>query len=151
MIGLTLFIPNKPETMATDMATVLSSAFRQLSDALHQASVACKDLEYTVPLLARSATSSAAPTAPATAAAVAADKKKRTRDPDEPRRPLSAYLLFTADVREQVRKATPDMKPAEVMAKLATMWKELSDAHKRVQPFPSEGADDSHMNLERNR
>jgi HMG (high mobility group) box len=120
---------------APDMATVLSSAFRQLSDALHQASVACKDLEYTVPLLARSPASSAAPTAPATAAAdaVAAVKKKRKRDPDEPRRPLSAYLLFTADVRKQVQKANPDMKPAEVMAKLASMWKELSDANKRVQ------------------
>lgn len=123
--------------MATsDIATVLSAAFRQLSDALHQASVACKDLEYTVPLLARSAGSSAAPTSlatvPADAATTAADKKKRKRDPNEPRRPPSAYLLFTAEVREGVQKANSDMKPAEVMSKLASMWKDLSDAQKRV-------------------
>ena len=118
--------------MATnDIATALSAAFRQLSDALHQASVACKDLEYTVPLLARSADSIAAPAA-TTAADAAAEKKKRKRDPNEPRRPPSAYLLFTADVREGVQKANTNMKPAEVMSKLASMWKDLSDAQKRV-------------------
>jgi len=125
--------------MATsDIATALSAAFRQLSDALHQASVACKDLEYTVPLLAKSPGSIAAPAALATTAADAtAEKKKRKRDPNEPRRPPSAYLLFTADVREGVQKANTDMKPAEVMSKLASMWKDLSDAQKRVPSFLS--------------
>jgi HMG (high mobility group) box len=125
--------------MATnDIAGVLSAAFRQLSDALHQASVACKDLEYTVPILARAAGSSASPIAPATAAAdAAADKKKRKRDPNEPRRPPSGYLLFTADVREGVQKANADMKPADVMSKLASMWKDLTDAQKRVHKHSS--------------
>lgn len=117
---------------ATDTATVLSLAFRQLSDALHQASLACKDLEYTLPLLAanldRSTAKTTTPQAPA-------EKTKRIRDPNEPRRPPSSYLLFLSKAREDLTKTNPELKPSEVMSKLAGMWKDLSDVQKQVPSY----------------
>jgi len=112
----------------TEPATVLSLAFRQLSDALHQASVACKDLEYTLPLLAAKRNPSAAKTTPQ----APAEKTKRIRDPNEPRRPPSSYLVFLSKSREDLTKTNPELKPAEVMSKLAGMWKDLSESQKQV-------------------
>jgi transcriptional regulator HMO1 len=120
-----------------DTATVLSQAFRNLSDALHTASVACKDLEYTIPLLAGRQPPAAATTS-ATGPA-APEKQKRVRDPNEPKRPQSAYLLFLSKAREDVHKSGgvgEDMKPADVMSKLASMWNELSE--KERAPYEAE-------------
>ena len=118
---------------STDIGTVLSLAFRQLSDGLHQASVACKDLEYNIPLLLGksdgSSTKTTAQAAPST------EKTKRVRDPNEPRRPPSAYLLFTSKARADVTKSEPELKPAEVMSKLAEMWKDLNDSDKQVSLY----------------
>jgi len=33
---------------------------------------------------------------------------KKVKDPNEPKKPLSAYLLFSGDKREQVKKEHPD-------------------------------------------
>ena len=113
---------------STDISTVLSLAFRQLSDGLHQVSVACKDLEYNIPLLLGKSEG----TKTSTTAQAAPEKTKRVRDPNEPRRPPSAYLLFTSKARADVTKSEPELKPAEVMSKLAEMWKDLSDSDKQV-------------------
>jgi HMG (high mobility group) box len=111
-------------TSNTDPSTVLSSAFRQLSEALHLASNACKDLEYTIPLLASRAS---VPAAPETK-----EKQKRVRDPDEPRRPHSAYLLFTNQARQDLSTQEPALRPAEVITKLAEMWSNLSETDRKV-------------------
>ena len=117
-----------------DQAAVLSAAFRQLSDALHLASVACKDLEYTIPQLAATAQPSSLPTLPQTPAPPQQppQKVKRVRDPNEPRRPPSAYLLFASEARAKIVKDGTEMKPAELMTKLGAMWSELGDNKKRV-------------------
>src|SRR5271167_4280956 len=112
---------------STDIGTVLSLAFRQLSDGLHQASVACKDLEYNIPLLLGKSDGSSTAKTSTTAQAAPTEKTKRVRDPNEPRRPPSAYLLFTSKARADVTKSEPELKPAEVMSKLAEMWKDLRD------------------------
>ena len=115
---------------STDIGTVLSLAFRQLSEGLQQASVACKDLEYNIPILLGK--SDGAKTSTTAQAAPPAEKTKRVRDPNEPRRPPSAYLLFTSKARADVTKSDPELKPAEVMSKLAELWKDLSDSQKLV-------------------
>ena len=118
---------------STDIGTVLSLAFRQLSDGLHQASVACKDLEYNIPLLLpKAAGPSTAKTSTTAQAPPPTEKTKRVRDPNEPRRPPSAYLLFTSKARADVTKSEPELKPAEVMSKLAEMWKDISESEKQV-------------------
>ena len=119
-----------------DTVNNLSSALRQLSDAFHRASVACKDLEYTIPLLASGLeTTNNAPKQISPPPMVPPEKRKRIRDPNEPRRPPTAYLLFMAKARQDLPKADIDLKPSDIMTKMAAMWKDLDDSQKKVCLF----------------
>jgi len=57
---------------------------------------------------------------------------KRVRQPNEPRRPPTAYLLFANEARAKLIKGGTELKPAELMTKLGAMWSELGDSKKRV-------------------
>ena len=48
------------------------------------------------------------------------------------KRPVSAYLLYTATIRAEVKKANPDMANKDLMRKLGEMWKDLSESEKKV-------------------
>ena len=117
----------------------LSSALRQLSDAFHRASVACKDLEYTIPLLAAGVDlASDGPKQTTTPAAAVPEKRKRIKDPNEPRRPPSGYLLFLQKARQELPKTDSELKPSEIMSKMAAMWKDLDESQKKVHlPLPA--------------
>lgn len=117
---------------SADTVAVLSGAFRQLADALHRVSAACKDLEYTIPLLSAESSSNVGPKASTQSSQTPAEKPKRIRDPNEPRRPPSAYLLYQSKARQDLTKSDPDMKPADIMTKLANMWNDLTESQKKV-------------------
>jgi hypothetical protein len=110
----------------------LSSALRQLSDAFHRASVACKDLEYTIPLLAAGVDLASDTSKQTTQAAAPPEKRKRIKDPNEPRRPPSGYLLFLQKARQELPKTDSELKPSEIMSKMAAMWKDLDESQKKV-------------------
>merc|ERR1719471_1533305 len=57
-----------------------------------------------------------------------ATKKPFRADPNAPKRPTSAYMLYAASVRNEIVKANPDMEVAAVMKEQAVWWKALSDA-----------------------
>jgi hypothetical protein len=57
--------------------------------------------------------------------------KKAKKDPDAPKRPRSAYLLFTKDHREKVVKKYPTEKVTQIIQRLAKMWKEADDEEKK--------------------
>jgi hypothetical protein len=116
-----------PENIAT-----LSSAFRQLSEALHVASVACKDLEYTLPLLAASKAGSVGSPTAIEVPTQESKTPKGIKDPNEPRRPATAYLLYQKEARHKLIEESPQLKPPEIMVKLASQWNNLSEAAKRV-------------------
>ncbi|KIS65779.1 uncharacterized protein UMAG_11298 [Mycosarcoma maydis] len=59
-------------------------------------------------------------------------KEKRLRDPDAPKRPPSAYLLFQNEVRQEIRKKHPGMPYSEVLGKVSEAWKALTDDQRRV-------------------
>jgi len=59
-------------------------------------------------------------------------KEKRLRDPDAPKRPPSAYLLFQNEVRQEIRKKHPGMPYSEVLGKVSEAWKALTDEQRRV-------------------
>ena len=72
-------------------------------------------------------------------------KAKAKKDPNAPKKALSAFILFSnakrAEVTAELKAANPDMKGvAEVGKKLGEMWKALSDAEK--EPFNKMAADD---------
>lgn len=66
--------------------------------------------------------------------AAMSDKKKqkrKARDPNMPKNPKSAYILFSMDKREEVKKEIGgDVR--EVMTELARRWQALSDKQKQV-------------------
>merc|ERR1719373_465333 len=56
-----------------------------------------------------------------------ATKKPFGADPNAPKRPTSAYMLYAASVRAEIVKANPDMEVAAVMKEQAVWWKALSE------------------------
>merc|ERR1712048_654701 len=61
-------------------------------------------------------------------------KKKETKkkDPNAPKKASSAYIFFTTDNREKVKKAMGEnTSPQELMTELGRQWRELSEAKKK--------------------
>ncbi|ORX70133.1 hypothetical protein DL89DRAFT_267350 [Linderina pennispora] len=63
--------------------------------------------------------------------AAAADTKKRTKrtkkDPNAPKRALSAYMMYSQANRDRVRKENPDATFGEIGKFLGAEWSKLSD------------------------
>jgi len=65
-------------------------------------------------------------------------KEKKERKPREkkekkdkgPKKPLSAYMLYSAAHRAEVKEKNKDSKPTEVMKELGAMWKKASSDEK---------------------
>ncbi|KAJ2058307.1 hypothetical protein GGI17_005130 [Coemansia sp. S146] len=53
------------------------------------------------------------------------------RDPKEPKKPPSAYILFIHDKRLEIKDKQPDDMPAEVMAKTFEAWSTISDEERK--------------------
>ncbi len=51
-------------------------------------------------------------------------KKRSLKDPNAPKRPMSAYLAFSNCRRAKAKKENPQMGNAELSRLLSTMWKE---------------------------
>lgn len=58
-------------------------------------------------------------------------RPQKEKDPNAPKRALSAYMFFCADNREKVKAENPDKKMTELSTVLGAMWKEMSDADKK--------------------
>lgn len=63
----------------------------------------------------------------------AAAKKKAERDPNKPKRPASAYLMFQNVVRKDIAGQHPGLPYHEVLAKISEQWASLSDEDKEVR------------------
>ena len=61
-----------------------------------------------------------------------ARRRKRERDPDAPKLPKSAYILFLQEVQSDVRAANPDTPPTAIIGIIASMWHNLNDTDKQV-------------------
>ncbi|PNS20782.1 hypothetical protein CAC42_2713 [Sphaceloma murrayae] len=73
--------------------------------------------------------------------AKAADKGgKRKKDPNAPKRGLSAYMFFANEQRDKVREDNPGIKFGEVGKMLGDKWKQLSD--KQKAPYEAKAAAD---------
>lgn len=60
-------------------------------------------------------------------------KKPFPRDPNAPKRNLSAYMIYLNSVRENVVKENPGMSSVEIMKEQSMMWKALNDEER--MPF----------------
>lgn len=59
-----------------------------------------------------------------------ARKKKRTKDPDAPKRSLSAFFWFCNDERSKVKQTMPDSTVGEVAKELGRRWNECTEDQK---------------------
>lgn len=59
--------------------------------------------------------------------------KKAAKDPNAPKRPASAYLLYQNECRDAVKSSMPEGTAyAETLKKIGEMWKELTPEAKQV-------------------
>ncbi|KAH8876451.1 High mobility group protein isoform 2 [Schistosoma japonicum] len=56
--------------------------------------------------------------------------KKRKRDPDAPKKGLSAFFLFCNDERPKVKSENPDWKVSEVAKELGRRWEHCKNKAK---------------------
>lgn len=54
-------------------------------------------------------------------------KKKAKKDKDAPKRPMSAYMLWLAEIREQIKKENPGISVTDLSKKAGEMWREIND------------------------
>merc|ERR1719204_2725551 len=59
-----------------------------------------------------------------------AQKKPFKKDKNAPKRPLSAYMVYVNQVRDDVVADNPDMKATDVLQEIGGMWRDLDDAAK---------------------
>ncbi|KAJ4335789.1 Non-histone chromosomal protein 6 [Didymella glomerata] len=69
-----------------------------------------------------------------------ADAGKKKKDPNAPKRGLSAYMFFANEQRDKVREENPGIKFGEVGKMLGEKWKALSE--KQRTPYEAKAAAD---------
>ncbi|PVI07327.1 hypothetical protein DM02DRAFT_512695 [Periconia macrospinosa] len=69
-----------------------------------------------------------------------AEGGKKKKDPNAPKRGLSAYMFFANDQRDKVREENPGIKFGDVGKMLGEKWKTLSD--KQRAPYEAKAAAD---------
>ncbi|KAK1987090.1 HMG box protein [Colletotrichum cereale] len=68
------------------------------------------------------------------------DKKRAKKDPNAPKRGLSAYMFFANEQRENVREENPGISFGQVGKLLGERWKALND--KQRAPYEAKAATD---------
>ncbi|KAJ1344690.1 hypothetical protein BSLG_000213 [Batrachochytrium salamandrivorans] len=74
------------------------------------------------------------------------DKKKARKDPDAPKRPLSAFMIFSKENRPRIREENPEASFGELGKLLGAAWRELNDKDKLIY---TEKADEDKGRYER--
>ena len=59
-------------------------------------------------------------------------QRKAQRDPNEPKRPVTAYFLFLQHARPQLAKDMPNAKGNELQQEATERWNGMSEEDKRV-------------------
>jgi hypothetical protein len=62
-------------------------------------------------------------------------ERKANRDPNAPKRPPSAYLLFQNEIREDMRQRYKDLTYSDVLGKISEAWKALTEEQRKVSLF----------------
>ncbi|KAG2038508.1 high mobility group box domain-containing protein, partial [Suillus americanus] len=57
-------------------------------------------------------------------------RERKVKDPNAPKGPASAYILFQNDIRSAYKKEHPDMSNKELLRLIGDQWKTLSDDKK---------------------
>ncbi|KAG8962051.1 hypothetical protein FRC03_004640 [Tulasnella sp. 419] len=59
-------------------------------------------------------------------------KEKNVKDPNAPKRPTGAYILFQNDIRKQVQEQMPGATQHTILAEVSQLWKDLDPGLKQA-------------------
>ncbi|VDN14108.1 unnamed protein product [Dibothriocephalus latus] len=59
-----------------------------------------------------------------------AKKKKKNKDPNAPKRPMSAFFLFSQDERPKLRQLHPDWTVGQMAKELGVRWEQCKNRSK---------------------
>lgn len=71
---------------------------------------------------------------------VGANGKKMRRDPNMPKKPLSAYIYFSQETREQIKRENPKMPVSQIMKEVSNKWSEMSKEER--EPYEKAARED---------
>jgi high mobility group protein B1 len=57
-------------------------------------------------------------------------KQKKVKDPNKPKRPMTAFFVFSGEFRDEVKAQNPGSKVGDVAKILGERWRAMSDAQK---------------------
>ena len=61
---------------------------------------------------------------------------KKMRDPSKPKRPPTAYQIFTKENHLAMKTRNDELKSREIFSMLAKKWGDMGDKEKRVRRLP---------------
>ncbi|GMF46880.1 unnamed protein product [Phytophthora fragariaefolia] len=59
-------------------------------------------------------------------------KPRKKKDKNAPKRALSAFMFYSNDIRETVKKEMPELAFLEISSEIGRRWKKISDEDRRV-------------------
>ena len=62
-------------------------------------------------------------------------KPKKEKDPDAPKQPASAFILFSKHRRNQLKEAKSEISEKDKMRVIAQDWNKLSEKEKKVRAY----------------
>ena len=69
---------------------------------------------------------------------VSAGKAKKVKDPNAPKKGMSAFMIFSNEQRNKIKTANPEASFGEIGRKVGEAWKALSDKQKQTYVKKSE-------------
>lgn len=57
--------------------------------------------------------------------------KKKRKDPNHPKRPMTGYMLFLQEIRPKLKEQHPELKATEIVKKAADMWGKMTAEAKK--------------------
>eukprot|EP00005_Dracoamoeba_jomungandri_P003491 CAMPEP_0174256806 /NCGR_PEP_ID=MMETSP0439-20130205/6003_1 /TAXON_ID=0 /ORGANISM="Stereomyxa ramosa, Strain Chinc5" /LENGTH=131 /DNA_ID=CAMNT_0015339581 /DNA_START=384 /DNA_END=779 /DNA_ORIENTATION=- len=67
-------------------------------------------------------------------------KKRKTKDPNEPKKPCSAFFQFSKEMRPKIKEENPDLSFGDLGRKVGEAWRALNAEDKK--PYESLAAED---------
>ncbi|CAH0488945.1 hypothetical protein KXD40_005931 [Peronospora effusa] len=73
-------------------------------------------------------------------------KPRKKKDKNAPKRALSAFMFFSNDIRDTVKKEMPELQFLEISSEIGRRWKKITDEERR--PYDELAAADKRRYLE---
>ncbi|CAJ0651914.1 8488_t:CDS:2 [Entrophospora sp. SA101] len=114
---------------------ILVDAFTQVANALRYAARACDEFHNTASISRRMHHSNVHNQHQSTGGGgnqVRKFKRNQLKDPNAPKRPNTAYILFSNEIRPETKDANPKANQKEIVTMIGQKWKALSSEQKKV-------------------